>query len=241
MRAAAVLTFILSVALATQARAGSTQAFDTAYRAAMTSYYAALLASGDGDAEATRRHVLLFKARWDAVTRESASGPAWVMDITTGQSPVAEVAARIDDIQQRAASRDMSAVHLDLEGVRVLLRDARARHGVRILDDALTDYHDTMERLTSRVGLRNEIILRAADYDAIQNLADRAQAYWREIEALAGPFQMLPGWPEAVTGTRDDLATLQQSATAQDGEATQAAGAELKAHYHQLIRALSRG
>jgi len=241
MRAMAILTFVLSVALATQAPAASTQAFDTAYRAAMTSYYAALLASGDGDAEATRRHILLLKARWEAVTRESPSGPDWVRDVTNGQSPVAKVAALIDDIQQRAASRDMNVVHLDLEGVRVQLRDARARHGVRIIDDALTDYHDTMERLTSRVGLRNEIILRAEDYEAIQVLADRAEAYWKEIEKLAGPFETLPDWQEAVAGTRDDLATLQHSATAHDGETTQEAGVELKAHYHQLIRALSRG
>ncbi len=234
-----VLLMTPSTALAHPAGADT---FDSACRGAMASYYAALLTSVHGDSEATLRQIVLLTARWEEVARLSRSGgPGWSQDVAAGQSPVVAVTAMIERARQRTIARDIADAHAELEGIRVVLRDARARHGVRTFDDALTDYHDAMERLTSRVGLRNEIVLSADDYGAIREQTVRARAAWAEISAVADPVTTLPGWRDVVTRTSTALTRLEKSATAQDAAAAQGTAAELKTLYFELLNILSRG
>jgi len=241
-----VILLLILVVLRAPANAHSypatTDAFDATCRAAMARYYAALLTSVHGDSEATLRQLLLLRARWEEVARLSKSGgPEWTQDATAGQAPVAAVTAMIERARQRTAAGDVAGAHAELEGIRAVLRDVRARHGVRTFDDVLTDYHDAMERLTSRVGLRNEIALDAGDYGAIREQTSRAGAAWTEMKTIAGPVNKRPGWDDMATRTTAALATLQKAAAAQDAAAAQGAAAALKTHYFELLRILSRG
>jgi len=237
---------LLAVVLVTPAVApgfpAGADTLDTACRAAMATYYAALLASVHADSDGTLRDLVLLRSKWEEVARVSQSGgPGWVRDVTGGQSPVSAVRGLIERARQCTVARDIAGAHAELEGIRVVLRDARARHGVRTFDDALTDYHDAMERLTSRVGLRNEIVLNADDYVAIREQTARARAAWAEIGAVAGPVTMLPGWRDVVARTATALATLERAAKAQDAAAAQATAGALKTHYFELLKVLSRG
>jgi uncharacterized protein YukE len=243
MRVILLLALIVLRAPATaHAYPAATDTFDATCRAAMANYYAALLTSVHGDSEATLRQLLLLRARWEEVARLSRSGnPDWTQDATTGESPVAAVTAMIERARQRTSAGDIAGAHAELEGIRAVLRDGRARHGVRTFDDVLTDYHDAMERLTSRVGLRNEIALNAEDYDAIREQTARADAAWTEIKTVADPVKMRPVWGDMATRTTAALATVQRAAAAQDAAAAQGAAAALKTHYFELLRILSRG
>jgi hypothetical protein len=242
MRLALLLTGILLMPAASSAQSAGADTFAATCRAAMDSYYSALLSSAHGDSEGTLRQILLLRAKWEALVRAApAGGQAWAQDVTGGQSVLAAVTAMIERARQDTAARDIAEAHSELEGIRVALRDARARHGVRMVDDALTDYHDAMERLTGRVGMRNEIVLNAEDYGAIRDQTTRASAAWAEIGATTDPVARLPGWRDSVARTATVLATLQKAAAEQDAVAAQRAAAELKTHYFELLRILSRG
>ena len=242
MRFMLLLVLVVLMAPATApAYPSGTDTFDAACHAAMASYYAALLTTAHGDSEAALRRLVLLRARWEEVARLSRSrGPDWTQDATTGQSPVAAVTAMLDRARQRTSAGDIAGAHAELEGIRVVLRDARAHHGVRTFDDVLTDYHDAMERLTSRVGLRNEIVLNSEDYSAIREQTARAGAAWTEINTVTDPVKMLPGWREVAARTTMALATLQKAATAQDAAVAQETAVALKTHYFELLRILSR-
>lgn len=125
------LAAALAVYMPVSGRAASDA--DAACRAAMAPYYAALLASARADADGMLRHVLLLKARWEEVTRQSGpAAPPWLLDSTGGRTVAAGVGAKIDSSRQHLP-RNVTGAHADLEAIRALLRDARTRHGVRTL------------------------------------------------------------------------------------------------------------
>lgn len=212
------------------------QSFDAACQAAMPSYYAALLASARGDADGTTRQLLLLGARVKELAART-DAPPWA----AGAEPVmTAVAARVEAARQRTLARDLAAAHASLERVRYLLREARARHGVRTFDDAITDYHEVMERLTSRVGLHNEIMLAAEDYQAIQEQSARAVKAWTEIDNRAAAERPLAGWSSVAAATRKQLATLQKAAVSQDADLAQTTAEGLKNSYYDMLRVLAR-
>lgn len=212
---------------------------DAACRAAMAPYYAALLASARGDPDGTLRQVFLLKARWDDVTRRSESDlPPWLRD-TAGASTVATaVAARIDATRHQLP-RNITGAHADLEAIRVLLRDARTRHGVRTLDDAVTDYHEAMERVSSHIGLANEIVLTAADFKTIAGDAARARSAWTDVESHPELAKAPAGWKEAALATTSALASIARAADRRDGAAAQQASQTLRRRYSDLLSVLS--
>jgi hypothetical protein len=238
----ALVLGVLAVPAAASVDPPDTDTFEQASRTAMTSYYAALLTSVHGDAEATLRQLLLLKSKWEEVARQSRpGGPRWTQGATTGASPLATVADIVEQARRLTIRGDVAGAHAKIEGIRAVLREARARHGVRTFDDMLTDYHEAMERLTSRVGLRNEISLNAEDHVAIRLQATRARAAWSEIMAVHNPVTALPGWTEVTTRTTTALVALEKAAIAEDGLAAQEAAAAMRTHYLELLRILSRG
>ena len=239
MRRLVILT-TLAVALAgARPAAGGSQGFDERCRAAMAPYYAALLASARGDGEGTLRHLIVLRARWTNV-QEAGDLPAWARDTASGQPVLAAVSARIDAARRRATARDVIGAHSDLESIRALLRDSRARAGVRTFDDAVSDYHEALERLSGRAGLHHEISLNADDYAAIQDQAARAAAAWAEIASSPGRATKGGGWPALSQSTEHIMATLRAAASARDMDATQIAAEALKTRYFELLALLAR-
>ena len=49
-------------------------------------------------------------------------------------------------------------MHAQLESIRLALREIDARHHRSSVDDALTDFHDAMERMIGHVAGVNEIV-----------------------------------------------------------------------------------
>lgn len=214
--------------------------FDEACRAAMPAYYAALATSARGDGDGTTRHLLVLSTHWKELAART-DAPAWAKDTAGGRTVLAAVQWRIDAARQRTLARDVQAAHVQLEAIRAILREARSRHGVRTFDDAVTDYHEAMERLASRVGLHNEITLTAEDYVAIQEQSVRARNAWAGVESGAGPVRSLSGWSTTASDTSTLLTALQKAAFARDLDATQTAAESLKARYFDLLGVLSRG
>ncbi len=214
--------------------------FDDQCRAAMAPYYAALLTSARGDADGTLRHLVALRGRWDNLRRvPEAERPAWASQ--PPDSVLDAVAARIEAARGKTVARQMVEAHADLESIRGLLRDARSRAGVRTFDDAVTDYHEAMERLTGRAGQHNEIALNADDYTAIQAQVERAAAAWAELESSAGGLKDARGWPVLSGATGRDLARLRTATAARDMAETQTGAEALRARYLELLTVLGRG
>lgn len=216
------------------------EAFDTAYRSAMGSYYAALLASARRDTDGTVRHVMLLKSRWETVVRLSdtdappplRSDPGWRAALTNA-------AAQVDRARQLMSKRDTVGAHAELEAIRSILHEARTKSGVRMFDDDLTEYHEAMERLSGLVGTRNELRLKAEDFAAIKQQMERARRAWAAVEAAANPVKTQPAWKDASAKTAAALAAIDKAVGAQDSAGVMSAGELLRAHYFELLAALS--
>ena len=229
------LILVFAAALAAPRLAAAADGFDERCRAAMAPYYAALLTSARGDAEGTIRHVVVLRARWTNLQGVPLAGrPAWAGSVLD------TIASRIEAARQKARGRDSVGAHAELEGIRALLRDARAHAGVRTFDDAVTDYHEAMERLTGRAGLHNEIALNAGDYAAIQEQVARAAVAWAEIQSSAGAAKGASAWPALSGATDKTLGTLRSATSARDMGATQVAAEALRARYFELLAILAR-
>ena len=218
---------------------GNASDVDAVVRSAMAPYYAALLASARGDAEGTLRQMLILKSRWDEVTpRTGPDGPAWLRDTATGQPIGAAVGAKIDSARHHLP-RDVSGAHAELEAIRGLLRDARTRHGARIVDDAVTDYHEAMERLASHIGGSNEIALTTTEFTAIRGDVERAQSLWTKVESFPELAKADTGWTNVAAATTSVLVTIAKAADQRDATTVQQASQALKNRYFDLLSLLS--
>lgn len=232
--------WIAGLLLAATPLMAASEAFDTAYRAAMGSYYAALLASARRDADATVRHVMLLSSRWEAVIRISdTDAPAPLRDDPGWRAALARVAAQADRARQLASKRNTAGAHAELEAIRSILHEARTRSGVRMFDDELTEYHEAIERLSGLVGTRNEFRLKAEDFGAIKQQTERAQRAWAAVDVAANPVKTQPAWKDASAKTAAALAALEKAVDAQDSASAITAGEQLHAHYFELLAALS--
>lgn len=212
---------------------------DAACVAAMGPYYAALLASARGDGDGTLRQVLLLKSRWDEIIHRPAPDlPIWLRDTGAGQPLGTAVAAKIDAARQHLP-RAVAAAHGDLEAIRALLRDARTRHGARTLDDAVTDYHEAMERLANGIGGSNEIVLSPADFISISEAAARARLAWTAVASSPELRQPPAGWTDIAAATANVLATIAAAADRRDAAAMQQGAQGLKSRYFDLLTLLS--
>ena len=235
-----LFALVIAAAALVVPRPAAADAFDERCRAAMVPYYAALLRSARGDSEGTLRHLVVLRARWETLQGTAvAERPAWAT--RPPGSLLDTVASKIEAARQKSAAREIVAAHAQLESIRALLRDARAHAGVRTFDDAVTDYHEAMERLTGRAGLHNEIALNSDDYAAIEEQVARAAAAWAEIEAAAGPAKGRSGWVALSGTTAKSLLALRTAASARDMDATQTAAEGLRERYFDLLAVLARG
>lgn len=227
-----VLGTILAWALAAHAD------FDRALNRAMASYYAALLASHRGDAESTQRHLMILAARWEQVAKMRppeplGADPAW-------PDALERIRAVLRRSQALVRARQLEAAHLELEGLRLVLREVRGRHGLVVFDDHLTDYHEAMERIAARASMQNEIVLTEADYAELEKDLARARSRWAAVERDAGVFADTPGWSAAARRVADLHAELARHLGARDRVGLGRAAGDLRLAYHQLLEVLAR-
>lgn len=231
-------TAVLLLAAAHLMAAG--EAFDTAYRSAMGSYYAALLASARRDTDGTARHVMLLKSRWDVVIRLSQTDAPLPLRGDPGwRAALTRVATQADRARQLVSKRDTAGAHAELEAIRGILHEARTKSGVRMFDDDLTEYHEAIERLSGLVGTRNEFRLRAQDFGVIKEQTERARRAWAALESAANPVKTQPAWKDAAARTAAALAAVDKAVDAQDSAGVISAGEQLHTHYFELLAALS--
>jgi hypothetical protein len=206
----------------------------------MGPYYAALLSSARGDTDATLRQLLLFEARWSQVTgqRETAQ-PPWLRASADGQSVGAVVTTAIADAR-RLLPRDVAEAHVRLESIRGVLRSARTRFGVATVDDAVTDYHDALERLSSHIGERQEVTLVAGDFAIILQDVNTTRDRWTQLRTFKELSGTLVGWDSMDRTTTNLINAVATAARNNDGLKVQHAGQELKTNYLKLISELSR-
>lgn len=199
--------------------AASPSAYDTAMRAAMAPYYAALRASARGDLEGTQRHVLLLGARWQEAARLGQTGapPALVKDPAWPQALDA-VTAAVGRARQRVARHDVAGAHGELESIRMTLHAARARQQLLTFDDRFSEFHEAMEHLVGRVPEAHEFRLTDADLIDIRQDLDQVAHHWQTVQASADEVRGVTGW--AATAPMMDAAIREAAAAATRGEAT---------------------
>lgn len=204
----------------------------------MGPYYSALIASERGDAESTQRNLVILAARWDQVAREEPppalkADPEWHAALDTGRA----IIARCQDLVR---ARSLGRLHLELEGLRLVLRRLRGRHNLLTLDDRLTDYHESMERVFVRASMHNEIVLADADYAEMTKDLTRARTLWATVEREAGPIASAAGWAAAARRVAAAQAALDAPLARKDPPAIAERASDLKDAYHDLLVALSR-
>lgn len=231
--------FVCAV-LATLAAGATTVRADfwSAMNAAMGPYYAALIASERGDAESTQRNLVILAARWDQVARQEPpaalkADPEWGAALETG-------AAIITRCQDLVRARNLTKLHLELEGLRLVLRRLRGKHNLLVLDDWLTDYHESMERVSVRASMQNEIVLADADYAEMTKDLARAKSLWVTVEREAGALASAPGWTVAARRIVAAQSELDSLLVRKDPAAIARGAGELREAYHDLLVALSR-
>jgi hypothetical protein len=215
---------------------------ETALRSAMGSYYAALAASGRGNVEATQRQLVLFEARWagaSKLARTSApealrSDPAWAAALDNGAAALGRALAAL-------RIQDAGGAHAELESIRLRLRDVRARHNLETIDDRLTDFHESMERLISRISARNEIVLTESDWEAIGPQIENAKRSLQQIDAAAGSaIRKAAGWTAAFGVVQANLVGLEKAVARRDGFGAATVAERLHDRYYDLLLAISR-
>ena len=236
MRSALSLSVTVLLAAAATAPLGAD--FTSAVNAAMTPYYAALVASHRGDAESTQRHLVLLAAKWDLVAREApppalASDPQW-------PAAVGRVKAIIERSRGFVHVRNLDKAHLELEGLRLVLREVRGRHNMLVLDDYVTDYHESVERIAVRASMQNEIVLADADFAEMTKDLDRARLLWAIVEREAGAVASAPGWTDAARRITAAQAALEKPLAAKDAARVTETAGHLRDAYHALLAVLAR-
>jgi len=229
--AAAIVGFVLVTGLTARAD------FTSAITAVMGPYYAALTASERGDAESTQRDLGLLSAKWELVGREEPpaalkADPQWHADV----QKIGEIIRQTGELVRL---RNLSKAHIELEGLRLVLRQARGRHDMLVLDDWLTDYHEAMERVCVRASMQNEIVLADADYVEMQHDLSRAETLWADVERQAGKLASQPAWSAAARRITAAQIDLDLALTRRNGAAIAKNAEALKTAYHDLLVALS--
>ncbi len=215
---------------------------ETVLRPAMGPYYAALVASGRGNIEATQRQLLLFSARWESVGKAARTGvPAVLRDDPGWGKALDHVGAAIARAREALRIKDTGGAHAELESIRLRLREVRLRHGLETFDDRLTDFHEAMERLISHISARNEIVLTASDWDAIQPQLEIARRALDATEAsVPANIRQASGWTAGLRAVRSNLAQLDKGVAARDGFAASLAAETLHDRYYDLLLVLSK-
>jgi hypothetical protein len=88
---------------------------------------------------------------------------------------LAEVGRAIGDARARLAAGERAQAHDALERVRAALMRARARLGIELYTDRLTEYHDAMEDFV-------RLAVQGADPAALRPLLARASELWARAE-----------------------------------------------------------
>jgi len=231
---------MVAAALALSAAPGHAADFAADLRTAMTPYYGALVSSARGDAESTQRNLALFDAQWRKAVGDAGTAPASLTGDPEWPATIEKVNGFIARGQEMLHVRDVHGAHREIEGIRLALYRIRHRHGLDTLDDRLTEYHESMERIVTRASMYNEIILNDADYAELARDLGRANALWPRVEVEAGAIAQDKDWMAADRRSaiaRDALARL---VAARDDAGLLAAAEEMKAAYIDLLSVMAR-
>lgn len=212
--------------------------FSSAMNAAMAPYYSALIASDRGDAESTHRNLVILSLKWEQVAREEP--PAAIKADPQWPGALERVRRIIERTQELVRARNLDKAHLELEGLRLVLRDMRGRHNLLVLDDRLTDYHESLERIHVRASMQNEIVLADADFAEMSKDLVRAKAYWSAVEREAGTVAAAPGWAKASGRLHTTHAELEVLLARKDPAAVAQAADRMSAAYHELLEVLAK-
>jgi hypothetical protein len=214
--------------------------FASSLTAAMTPYYGALVASARNDGESTQRHLVIFRARWAEVKQAQDSAPEALTNDPEWQPTIARIDGFVARAEALVHARNLHDAHREIEGVRLALHAVRARHGLETLDDRLTEYHESMERIVTRASMYNEIVLADADYAELTKDLARAGEQWAVMVRSAGPLTDDPAWQEAARRSMEAQAELARLIAARDEAAISHAADTMKNAYLDLLDVMAR-
>jgi hypothetical protein len=153
---------------------------------------------------------------------------------------VQQVGDILQDVRERCRKRDAAGAHAQLESIRLALREIDGRHNVLTVDDYLTDFHDSMQRLIGHVAGLNEIVLKPKDFDDIGENYQAGQQTWKAIEASAGSLARSEEWRKAVSQVSGTLAAIGRGLQSRRPESLVPAIEGLREQYYTLLLAVSK-
>ncbi len=231
---------MVAAALVLSAAPGRAADFAADLRTAMTPYYGALVSSSRGDAESTQRNLALFDAQWRKAVGDADTAPASLTDDPEWSAMIEKVNGFIARGQELLHVRDVHGAHREIEGIRLVLYRMRHRHGLDTLDDRLTEYHESMERIVTRASMYNEIILNDADYGEMARDLGKANALWPRVEVEAGAIAQDPDWKAAARRSAIARDELGRFVAARDDAGATSAAEEMKGAYLELLSVMAR-
>ena len=122
---------------------------------------------------------------------------------------------------------DFAGAHAELERIRVLMMDARRRNGIEYYLDPLTVFHQSMEKMASRVSGKDHASITEEDIRAIAGMLPLARKQWQVV--TDAPFKRGP-----FLFTRDNEAAL-MDAVAAEGRAIEDLGDALRSRNRRVI------
>jgi len=233
-------TFFATVLVLAAAHLAAAADIERSLEAAMGPYYAALVASARGNLDASERQLLLLASRWHVVERNAAGAPPALANDPGWTAAVRTVTATIDRARGHLKQKDVASAHAELESIRHALHDVTERHNLLALDVHLTDFHEAIERLSGHVAGRNEIVLKAKDYEDLSEDLRTAETEWKAIEAAAAKLRSDARWRAAATTVTNALRNVDRAIAAKQAEEVARANESLKNGYFDLLIALSR-
>ncbi|HKI98391.1 MAG TPA: hypothetical protein VKB51_07955 [bacterium] len=126
--------------------------------------------------QALQRALAHWTAMQARLAEPYAADPRWVEE-------AGRVSAALDSAGKHLAAGKSQEAHEALESVRLILWQARDRHGVVYFGDLLTAYHEPMEAIA--LGTKGRTTLSDAELDRLSMLFAEARPLWKRVETFA--------------------------------------------------------
>jgi hypothetical protein len=179
-------------------------------------YVPALFLTGQGKVEESKLSMKFLKEGWTAFTKKYYSAlpndVQWKKDMD-----------KVEDLIMTAdktvtGEKNLPSAHEDLEGVRMILMDARKRNKIEYFPDYLTEFHGFMEEIFDAADKKKPETLSETDIQTIKKVLPDAIESWNAVKKAEFRPELYGFSPEQVQKMRnlqkteeDALLTLQEA------------------------------
>jgi hypothetical protein len=143
-------------------------------------YVPALFLTGQGKVEESKLSMKFLKEGWTTFTKKYYSAQPNDVQWKKDMDKVEDLIMATD--KTVAGEKDLPGAHEDLEGVRMILMDARKRNKIEYFPDYLTEFHGYMEEIFDAADKKKPETLSEKDIETIKEALPDAIEAWDEAK-----------------------------------------------------------